>query len=176
TIREGTTFECADCGHQTSLTSGTLLEKTHKPLKVWFRAIFEISTRRTGISAKDLQRIMGFGSYKTAWSWLHKLRAAMVRSDSEPLGPFVQIDEALVGGKGGPHKELVLMAAEANGRVRLAHAGNNDAGTLEVFATAEIAADAHVVTDGHAGYSATSLGTRPHERKVQTKAEPRDAG
>src|SRR6266568_6314718 len=113
TIREGTTFECADCGHQTSLTSGTLLEKTHKPLKVWFRAIFEISTRRTGISAKDLQRIMGFGSYKTAWSWLHKLRAAMVRSDSEPLGPFVQIDEALVGGKGGPHKELVLVAAEA---------------------------------------------------------------
>ena len=74
---------------------------------------------------KDLQRIMGFGSYKTAWSWLHKLRAAMVRSDSEPLGPFVQLDEALVGGKGGPHKELVLVAAEANGRVRLAHAGNN---------------------------------------------------
>ena len=56
TIREGTTFECADCGHQTSLTSGTLLEKTHKPLKVWFRAIFEISTRRTGISAKGQER------------------------------------------------------------------------------------------------------------------------
>src|SRR5438552_13277749 len=68
TIREGTTFECADCGHQTSLTSGTLLEKTRKPFKMWFRAVFEISTRRTGISAKDLQRIMGFGSYKTAWS------------------------------------------------------------------------------------------------------------
>ena len=49
TIREGTTFECAECGHQTSLTAGTLLEKTHKPLKMWFRAIFEISTRRTGI-------------------------------------------------------------------------------------------------------------------------------
>jgi transposase-like protein len=87
TIRGGTTFECADCGHQTSLTSGTVLEKTRKPFKMWFRAIFEISTRRTGISAKDLQRIMGFGSYETAWTWLHKLRAAMVRSDSEPLGP-----------------------------------------------------------------------------------------
>ena len=91
TIREGSTFECADCGHQTSLTSGTLLEKTHKPLKMWFRAIFEISTRRTGISAKDLQRIMGFGSYKTAWSWLHKLRAAMVRPDREPLRPCMGI-------------------------------------------------------------------------------------
>jgi Zn ribbon nucleic-acid-binding protein len=121
--RGGFLFECAECGHQTSLTSGTLLEKTRKPVKVWFRAVFEISTRRTGISAKDLQRILGFGSYRTAWTWLHKLRAAMVRSDSESLGPFVQIDEALVGGKGGPHKELVLVAAEAGGRVRQTFAG-----------------------------------------------------
>src|SRR6267142_1681337 len=174
TIREGTTFECADCGHQTSLTSGTLLEKTHKPLKVWFRAIFEISTRRTGISAKDLQRIMGFGSYKTAWSWLHKLRAAMVRSNSEPLGPFVQMDAALVGGKGGPHKQLVLVAAEANGRVRLAHAENNDAGTLQQFAGDELGPQTHVTTDGHAGYSETSLDKRPHSAKVQTKTQRRE--
>jgi Zn ribbon nucleic-acid-binding protein len=173
-IRNATWFECAACGHQTSLTSGTLLDRTRKPLKVWFRAVFEISTRRTGISAKDLQRIMGFGSYETAWTWLHKLRAAMVRSDSEPLGPFVQIDEALVGGKGGPNKELVLVAAEANGRVRLAHADNNDAGTLKTFADGQIAKDANVVTDGHAGYSAKSLGERPHSAVVQTKAEKRE--
>lgn len=171
TIREGTTFECADCGHQTSLTSGTVLEKTRKPFKMWFRAIFEISTRRTGISAKDLQRIMGFGSYETAWTWLHKLRAAMVRSDSEPLGPFVQTDETLVGGRGGPHKELVLVAAEANGRVRLAHVENNDTGTCERFVSGQIAADAHVVTDGHAGYNGKSLGERSHSAVVQTKAE-----
>src|SRR5512134_2636442 len=174
TIRDGTTFECRDCDHQTSLTAGTLLEKTHKPLKVWFRAIFEISTRRTGISAKDLQRIMGFGSYKTAWSWLHKLRAAMVRSTSEPLGPFVQVDEALVGGKGGPHKELVLVAAEANGRVRLAHVENNDKATVKHFADSQIAPDAGVVTDGHARYDAESLDQRPHEAVVQTKAERRE--
>lgn len=171
TIREGTTFECAACGHQTSLTSGTVLEKTKKPLKVWFRAIFEISTRRTGISGKDLQRIMGFGSYETAWTWLHKLRSAMVRSVSEPMGPFVQVDEALVGGKGGPHKELVLVAAEANGRVRLAHAENNDTATCGRFVAGQIADDAHVVTDGHAGYNARSLEERTHERNVQTKAE-----
>ena len=173
TIREGTTFECAGCGHQTSLTSGTLLEKTRKPFKMWFRAVFEISTRRTGISGKDFQRIMGFGSYKTAWTWLHKLRAAMVRSDSDPLGPFVQADEALVGGKGGPHKELVLVAAEANGRVRLAHAGNNDEPALKAFADDEIAADAHITTDGLASYNARSLGERPHDIIVQTKAERR---
>ena len=174
-IRNGTTFECGDCDHQTSLTSGTLLEKTRKPLKMWFRAVFEISTRRTGISAMDLMRIMGFGSYKTAWTWLHKLRSGMVRSDdSEPLGPFVQVDEALVGGKGGPNKELVLVAAEANGRVRLAHAENNDTATLKRFADAHIAAAARVVTDGHAGYNGESLGERSHEAKVQTKAERRE--
>jgi transposase-like protein/Zn ribbon nucleic-acid-binding protein len=174
TIRNGTTFECADCGHQTSLTSGTVLEKTRKPLKMWFRAIFEISVRRTGISGKDFQRIMGFGSYETAWTWLHKLRAAMVRSDSEPLGPFVEMDEALVGGKGGPHKQLVLVAAEKDGRVRLAHADNNDAETCRRFADGEVAADAAVVTDGHAGYSHKSLGERSHDAVVQTKAERRE--
>ena len=133
------------------------------------RAVFEISTRRTGISAKDLQRILGFGSYETAWTWLHKLRAGMVRSDSDPLGPFVQLDKALVGGKGGPHKELVLVAAEANGRVRLAHADNNDAGTCKRFADSEIATDAKIVTDGHAGYSEKSLGERPTTRSSKPR-------
>jgi Zn ribbon nucleic-acid-binding protein len=174
TERAGFLFECAACGHQTSLTSGTLLEKTRKPFKMWFRAIFEISTRRTGISGKDFQRIMGFGSYKTAWSWLHKLRAAMVRSDSEPLGPFVEMDEALVGGKGGPHKQLVLVAAEKDGRVRLAHAETNDSEACKRFADGEIAADAHVTTDGHAGYSEKSMGEREHAAAIQTKAERRE--
>ncbi len=170
TERDGFLFECADCGHQTSLTSGTVLEKTRKPFKTWFRAVFEISARRNGISAMDLQRIMGFGSYKTAWTWLHKLRTAMVRSDSDPLGPFVQADEAFVGGRGGI-KELV--AAEANGRVRLAHVENNDAETLKRFADGQLAAETHVVTDGHAGYNGRSLGARPHDMIVQTKAERR---
>jgi Zn ribbon nucleic-acid-binding protein len=167
TMSNGDLFECADCGHQTSLTSGTLLEKTRKPFKMWFRAVFEISTHRTGISAKDLQRIMGFGSYKTAWQWLHKLRAAMVRSDSEARGPFVQADEALVGGKGSPNMELVLVAVEANGGVRLAHAANNDAETLKRFADGQIASDAHVVTDGHAAYNGRNLDQRTHTPVVQ---------
>src|SRR5262249_62309222 len=155
---------------------GTVRERTGKPLKMWFRAIFEISTRRTGISAKDLQRIMGFGSYETAWTWLHKLRAALVRTDREPLGPFVQVDEALVGGKGGPNKELVLVAAEADGRVRLAHAETNDKATLKRFADDQVALDARVVTDGLASYDADSLGERPHVAKVKAKAERREHG
>ncbi len=119
-------------------------------------------------------RIMGFGSYKTAWSWLHKLRAALVRPEREPLGPFVQMDEALVGGKGGPNKELVLVAAEVDGRVRLAHAETNDKATLRRFADGQVAPDARIVTDGLASYDADSLGDRPHEAKVQTEAERRE--
>jgi hypothetical protein len=173
--RDGTLFECAECGHQTSLTAGTLLEGTRKPLKVWFRAIFEIAARRNGISAKELQRILGFGSYRTAWTWLHKLRAALVPEGRESLGPFVQVDEALVGGKGSPHKELVLVAAEECGRVRLAHADNNDEATLKRFCDGHVAKDARVVSDGLASYNEASLGKRPHEAKVQSKEERREA-
>ena len=174
TERGGILFECADCGHQTSLTSGTLLEKTTKPLKVWFRAVFEISSRRNGISAKELQRIMGFGSYKTAWSWLHKLRRALVRPSREPLAEDVEIDEAFVGAKRAG-KSLVLVANERDGRVRMTHAENNDADTVKRFADAEVAPDAAVTTDGHKGYSAKSLGQRKHEGIVQTKAERAEA-
>lgn len=85
--------DVADVGHG--------VRKDEEAAEAVVRAIFEISSRRTGISAMDLKRIMGFGSYETAWTWLHKLRSAMVRSDSEPLGPFVEMDEALVGGRGG---------------------------------------------------------------------------
>ena len=167
-LRDGTLFECADCRHQSSLTAGTLLQKTTKPLRMWFRAVFEISTQRTGISAKDLQRLMGFGSYETAWTWLHKLRAALVRPEREPLGAKVQLDEALV--KAGVN-ELVLVATEAGGRIRLAHVENNDADTCKLFAQGQVAPDAHVTTDGHAGYNAKSLEKRTHEAVVQTKAE-----
>jgi len=167
-MRNGTLFACADCGHQTSLTSGTLLEGTRKPLKAWFRAVFEVATHRNGISAKDLQRIMGFGSYETAWTWLHKLRTALVRPEREPLAADVQVDEALV--KAGVN-ELVLVVSEAGGRVRLAHVENNDTDTCKLFAAGQIAPDARVVSDGHAGYNAKSLEKRTHEPKVQTKAE-----
>ena len=78
--RGGFLFECADCDHQTSLTSGTLLEKTRKPFKVWFRAVFEISSRRNGISAKELQRILGFATTKASANGLTKLSSRPNRS------------------------------------------------------------------------------------------------
>ena len=91
------------------------------------------------------------------------------------LAEVSQRDLALVGGKGGPNKELVLAAAEKGGRVRLAHAANNDAQTCKRFADGEVAARAAVTTDGHAGYNEKSLGERDHAAVVQTKAEKREA-
>jgi hypothetical protein len=167
---KGRRFECADCGHQTSLTSGTVLEGTRKPFKVWFRAVFEISSRRNGISAKELQRILGFGSYETAWTWLHKIRGSLTRRGRERLSEDVEIDEAFVGGK-RLGKSMVLVATETDGRVRFAHALTNDEETLKAFADANLADHASVTSDGHAGYNETSLGGRAHEPIVQSKAE-----
>lgn len=64
---------------------------------------------------------MGFGSYETAWTWLHKLQRVLVRPEREPLRAIVQLDEGLVGGKGS-EKSMVLVGAEPGGRVRMAHA------------------------------------------------------
>ncbi len=120
-------FECSSCGRQTSVTAGTPLHGTRKPVKMWFRAIWEMTTHKGGISAKDLQRIMGFGSYQTAWSWLHKLRSCAFFRDRTPLKGAVQLDDGYIGGRsqqvGRPNgtKALVLVAVEVHGRVRIEH-------------------------------------------------------
>ncbi len=86
----------------------------------------------------------------------------------------MQLDEALVGGKGGPHKELVLVAAEANGRARLVHVENNDAETCKRFVEGDVAVDAHVVTDGHAGYNRMGRDGGPDDAVVQNKVDRRE--
>ena len=76
--------ECAACGKQHSLLAGTIFEQTKTGLARWFLAIWLVTSSKGGISAMELQRQMGFGSYQTAWSWLHKIRKAMVRPDRAP--------------------------------------------------------------------------------------------
>ena len=173
-IHEGRHFECAKCGHQTSLTSGTLFHRTRKPLKLWFRAIWEVCVHKHGISAADLQRILGFGSYETAWAWLHKIRRATVRENREKLEGCAQMDETFVGGKGA-EKECVVIAGEEHGRVRLTHAPGNHTECLEHVASSEIGSETSVKTDGHAGYNKKSLGDREHSAKVQTKTERQES-
>lgn len=171
TERGSTLFECADCGHQTSLTSGTVLQGTRKPYKTWIRAVFEISSRRNGISAKDLQRIMGFGSYETAWTWLHKLRTALAQPARGPLRQDVQIDEAFVGGKREGQSMVLITNETTDGRDRLAHADNKDEATLKQFANDHVATTAEVTIEGSASYSSTSLGARQHAMSLQTNPE-----
>jgi transposase-like protein len=168
-------FECADCGHQTSVTAGTPLHGTRKPLKLWFRAVWEMTTHKGGISAKDLQRIMGFGSYETAWSWLHKLRRCAFSKGRNPLEGPVQLDDGYVGGRddrpGRPsgNKALVITAAERWGRVRMEHSPNLTKKAVTSFAERNIRRDSSVTTDGYRSFSEKSLGPRRHTRHIQPK-------
>lgn len=90
---------CGGCRHQTSVTAGTIFQDTRKPLRLWFRAMWYVTSQKNGASAMGLQRVLGLGSYLTAWTWLHKLRRAMVRPGRDRLSGRVEVDETYVGGE-----------------------------------------------------------------------------
>ena len=92
-----TLFQCSRCNGQTSVTAGTVFQDTRKPLATWFRAMWFVTSQKNGASALGLQRVLGLGSYRTAWSWLHKLRRAMVRSRRDRLAGWVEVDETYLG-------------------------------------------------------------------------------
>jgi transposase-like protein len=173
-------FECKRCSHQTSVTAGTLLHRTRKPLRLWFRAMWEMAARKGGINACELQRLMGFGSYGTAWNWLHKLRRAMAERSCHRLNGFVVVDESYLGGKSsvrgrGTDKALFLVAAEdGGGRIRIEHADDASAKSIGPFVGRNISANAHVTTDGWSGYSPNAIGNRQHIAKAKTDSTSLD--
>ncbi len=87
---------CRGCRHQASVTAGTIFQDTYKPLRLWFRAIRQVTSQKSGASAANVQQVLGLGSYWTAWTWLHKLRRAMVRPGRESLRGRVEVDETLI--------------------------------------------------------------------------------
>jgi hypothetical protein len=103
-------WECRSCGHQTSLTAGTVMHATRTPLEVWFWAAYLVATHHPGISAVQLQRQLGIGHYETAWLMLHKLRRAMVAPERDPLTGPVEVDDFYIGGieegRGGGRKSI----------------------------------------------------------------------
>ena len=116
------TLECGKCGHQASVTAGTIFQDTRKPLVDWFRAMYWVTTQKNGASALGLQRVLGLGSYKTAWTWLHKLRRAMVRPGRDRLSGRVEVDETYLGGleegargRQTDRKALIVIAAQEDG-------------------------------------------------------------
>jgi len=154
---------CTACGYHASVTTGTIFEKTHKPLTLWFRAIWWLTALKTGASALGLQRVLGLKSYKTAWTWLHKLRRAMVRPGRDRLSGRVQVDETYIGaeekgvrGRGTESKALVVVAAQENGkrvgRIRMRRVQNASAASLHPFVEDTIEPGSVVHTDGWEGY------------------------
>ena len=164
-IVKGIIIVCRSCRRKQNLTAGTIFQDTHKPLTMWFRAMWWITSQKNGTSALGLQRVLGIGSYKTAWTWLHKLRVAMVRPGREKLKGTIEVDEAFIGGKqtgknrgrGTENKVLVAIAVEIDekkiGRVRFGIIPDASAESLEGFIENSIEKDSTIITDGWRGYS-----------------------
>ena len=162
-LNRGRVLEC-QCGHQGSVTAGTIFHRTRKPLHLWFKAIFLMTTLKTGVSAMALSNLLGL-TYKVAWPWLHKLRAAIASRTLEPLRGKVEADEAMVGGveegtNGGRvhgKKAFVLVAAEdqglRTGRVRLQVVPDASYASLGGAIKANVKLGSEVHTDGWRGYS-----------------------
>jgi transposase-like protein len=168
---------CARCRYEMSVTTGTIFQDSHVPLTIWFRAMWQITSQKNGISALGLQRVLGLGSYKTAWAMLHKLRRAMVRPGRDRLDGVVEVDEAYWGGeetgvigRQTEDKVLIIIAAEEDGkgigRIRLRSIPDVTKASLHGFIRQAIAPGSTVRTDGWRAY--LGLEGYVHERQVQS--------
>ncbi len=158
-------FECAGCNYQLSVTAGTIFQDSHKPLMVWFRAIWWVTGQKNGASALGLKRMLGFGSYRTAWTWLHKLRRAMVRPGRNKLSGIVEVDETFIGGakpgkrgRGAAGKALVGIAVEDKGdkgigRIRLGILKDASGDSLMTFVQNRVVGGSRIRTDEWGGYN-----------------------
>ena len=152
-----------DCRQQFSPTSGTLFADSHLPLITWFHAVGLMLNAKKGISAKQLQRDLGIGGYKTAWYLNHRIREAMGNGDIPKLGGIVEIDETYVGGeirgKGSKYakkqKQVVMGAIQRGGELRLEHVTGATVGTFREFIQKHVSEDVErVMTDQHPAYPA----------------------
>ena len=167
-------FECASCGFQASVIAGTIFQDTKKPLGLWFRAIWLVTNQKYGANALGLQRVLGLGSYRTAWMWLHKLRRAMVRPGRDRLSGIVEVDETFIGGEkpgkrghGAAGKTLVMIAAQIDGRrvgrIRLKRVKDASAKSLEEAINEAIEPGSIIRTDGWKGYNGVNRLEYIHE-------------
>ena len=158
-------WRCAGCHRDFTVTVGTLLEGTRKPLAWWLDAIWHVVSQKNGISALGIQRELGFGSYHTAWNWLHKLRRAMVRSGRDRLAGSIEFNEVYIGGeasgkrgRGAERKSLIIIAAQALGagigRIRLQRVADASSASLCDAIERTILPGSTVLTDGWQAYAA----------------------
>jgi transposase-like protein len=179
-------FCCRDCDYEASVTCGTLFQDTHKPLRMWFQAIWYIVNQKNGVSALGLQRALGLGSYHTAWEWMHKLRRAMVRTGRDRLSGLVEVDETFIGGarpgkrgRGADGKTLVFIAAEevpgGIGRIRLTTLENASGESLTQAVLQTIEPKSTVRSDGWDGYNLLPKQGYIHKPTPHKNADSGDA-
>lgn len=180
-------FCCQDCGYEGSVLCGTIFQDTHKPLRLWFQAIWYVVNQKNGVSALGLQRALGLGSYHTAWEWMHKLRRAMVRPDRDRLSGLVEVDETFIGGprsgkrgRGAEGKTLVFVAAERQepsriGRIRLMKIDDASGASLCDAVRLTIEPGSNVRSDGWDGYNALLREGYMHVPLVHKNARSGDA-
>lgn len=172
---------CAHCRFHTSVTAGTIFQDSKLPLTVWFRAMWQVTSQKNGVSALGLQRVLGLGSYKTAWAMLHKLRRAMVRPGRDRLRGVVEVDETYWGGEEEGvigrltyEKALIAVAAEEDGagigRIRLHRIPDLTQATLHAFIGQSVEPGGTVRTDGLPAY--LGMADYRHDRRIQRKQPP----
>ena len=156
------------------MTAGTIFEGTRKPLRTWFLAMWFVTSHKNGVSALGLQRALGLGSYETSWTWLHKLRRAMVRLGRDRLAGEIEADETYVGGseegKRGREVEskgIVALAAEQRGRgigrIRLRRVKDVSAESLLAFLQDAVEPGSTIHTDGCRGYAGLPAAVYRHQ-------------
>lgn len=154
---------CDQCRYQASVTAGTIFQDTRLPLTLWFRAMWYVTSQKNGVSALGVQRVLGLGSYQTAWAWLHKLRRAMVRPGRDRLAGEVEVDETYWGaeeegviGRLTHKKVLVIVAAQVDragiGRIRLRCLPDLTKASLHEFISETVEPGSVVRTDGLRAY------------------------
>jgi|TARA_B100001971_G_C18110606_1_gene493965 transposase-like protein len=169
-------WRCRQCRYEVSITAGTIFQNSHLPLTIWFRAMWHVTSQKNGVSALGLQRVLGLGSYKTAWAMLHKLRRAMVRPGRDRLSGVVEVDETYWGGEEEGvtgrlthNKALIAVAAQENGRglgrIRLRRIPNLTKATLHRFIGQAIEPGSTVRTDGLNAYQ--GLKGYVHDQQMQ---------
>ena len=170
-------WRCLNCGRESSVTSGTVLQDTKLPLALWVRAMWLMTNQKSGVSALGLQRALGIGSYKTAWSILHKLRRAMIRPGRDQLRGIVEVDETYYGapnkgltGRQLGDKALIVIAAEIEatriGRIRMRTIPAASRKHLHRFIADSITPGSTVRTDGLPSYC--DLQGFVHDRQPQS--------
>ena len=190
------TFECLDCGRQTSITAGTAMHRSKLPLTTWFWAAHLMATHSNGMSARQFEDQLGL-TYKTAWLLTQKLRRSMVDPNREPLEGVVEVDQTEIPFRAddaffdldGSGKILIAGAVEVidrdtnqaeprrkhakyldtrSGRIRLAMIANNSAASIEAFVRTNVKRGTTLITDGHASFPGLR-GDYRHDPRVVAK-------